>query len=1481
MVVMAVISASLVYGQSFNVSLKAFLEGPFSGTAMGTSLNSNNYLPLTQPYNTAPWNYPGTESVASIPNADVVDWVLVELRETAGDASTAYTDNIVATQAGFLLKNGNVVSPDGTSPLHFSIAVSYKLYAVVYHRNHLAVLSGNELINSGGNYSYDFTTGAGQVYGGANGHKEVVPGIWAMIAGDGDANGQVNNADKNDVWKPQSGNSGYRSGDFSMNGQVDNVDKNDLWKINSGKSSQVVGGWSCGKAIADTRDGQLYTTVQIGSQCWFKENLNIGTMIPGTSDQTNNQVIEKYCQENNTANCDAYGGLYQWDEMMQYVTSAGAKGICPDGWHLPTDAEWCGLEQSVDPTITCGSTGWRGIDGGTKLKQGGSSGFEGLMGGYRATDGSFAGFHSYGIFFTSSEYSGAQGWARGLFINDPTVDRNSGYRISGFSVRCLKNPPPWQCGDAFLDTRDNQSYTTVQIGSQCWMAENLNTGAMVQGNTNQTNNGVAEKYCYDNNTANCDVYGGLYQWDEMMQYTTTPGVKGICPDGWHLPEDGEWTILADFLGGMYTAGGKMKTTGTIEAGTGLWYAPNTGATNSSGFSCLPAGNNLESLGYYSLGLYSLLWSSSQSTGGSLGLIRVLSYNEEMLYPNDALKESGLSVRCVKNPPPWQQCGDPLYDSRNNQSYTTVQIGDQCWMAENLNIGTMIQDVAEQTNNGVIEKYCQENSTANCDAYGGLYQWDEMMQYLTTPGVKGICPDGWHLPTDAEWCELEQAVDPTITCESTGYRGIDGGTRLKQGGSSGFEALLGGWRAPGGTFWGFHSYGIFFTSSEYSGGEGWVREFNINNPAVSRGAGYKVDGFSVRCVKNALGWGCGDLLLDTRDYQTYSTVQIGSQCWMAENLNIGTEINGMLDQTDNGVIEKYCYDNNAANCDVYGGLYQWSEMMQYATTPGVKGICPDGWHLPTDAEYCTLTQFIDPTVNCSSTVWSGTDVGTKMKSTTGWYGGINGTNSSGFTALPGGKSNMGGFISLTNGASFWSSTESGTFAWNRGLYYSNAAIYRSFSSRSDGLSVRCVKNPPPWQQCGDVLFDTRDNQNYSTVQIGSQCWMAENLNIGTMINGSSNQTNNAIIEKYCNENSTANCDMYGGLYQWNEMMQYVTTPGVKGVCPDGWHLPTDAEYCTLAQFIDPAVNCSGQGWSGTEVGTKMKSETGWYGGGNGTNASGFTALPGGHRDQDGIFIPPNATAYFWSSSVSDTNAWYRRLHYAYDNIYRDLCSKSNGNSVRCVKNTPPWQCGDLLTDPRNNQNYTTVQIGAQCWMAENLNIGSMVTGTSNQTNNGTIEKYCYDNSAANCDVYGGLYQWNEMMQYVTPPGVKGICPDGWHLPTDAVWCVLEQYVDPTISCSTTGWRGVDGGGKLKEAGTAHWYTPNTGATNSSGFTALPGGYRNYSDGSFGNLTYFGDFWCSTASGSSIAWRRALLYENAQVHRSDFNKNYGFSVRCLQN
>ncbi len=184
-------------------------------------------------------------------------------------------------------------------------------------------------------------------------------------------------------------------------------------------------------------------------------------------------------------------------------------------------------------------------------------------------------------------------------------------------------------------------YNTVQIDTQCWFKENLNIGTMIPGNTNQTNDSIIEKFCYGNIYANCNVYGGLYQWDEAMQYVTNQGAQGICPIGWHLPKDVELTTLSNFLGGTNIAGGKMKETGTIH-----WYSPNTGATNSSGFTVFGGGSRDETGPFYNVKYSAFILSSTMS--GSNAFYRYLFYSDSTIKRLSLPRNQGYSVRCLKD-----------------------------------------------------------------------------------------------------------------------------------------------------------------------------------------------------------------------------------------------------------------------------------------------------------------------------------------------------------------------------------------------------------------------------------------------------------------------------------------------------------------------------------------------------------------------------------------------------------------------------------------------------------------------------------------------------------------------------------------------------------------------------------------------------------------------------------------------------------------
>ncbi len=208
-----------------------------SSGIMNTTLNPN-LLPLNQPFNSPPWNYPGTESVAAIPSIDITDWILIELRDTT-QASLATEETRIARKAGFIKSDGSIVDIDGINFPHFDVPISNDLFLVVWHRNHLGVISAMPLVNVNGVYGYNFTSGPDKAHGGLDAQNEINTGVWGMIAGDANSDGEIFYNDILDTWYIEAGNNAYLSSDFNLDGQIDNCDKDDYWLHNSGSGSFI------------------------------------------------------------------------------------------------------------------------------------------------------------------------------------------------------------------------------------------------------------------------------------------------------------------------------------------------------------------------------------------------------------------------------------------------------------------------------------------------------------------------------------------------------------------------------------------------------------------------------------------------------------------------------------------------------------------------------------------------------------------------------------------------------------------------------------------------------------------------------------------------------------------------------------------------------------------------------------------------------------------------------------------------------------------------------------------------------------------------------------------------------------------------------------------------------------------------------------------------------------------------------------------
>lgn len=214
-----------------------------------------------------------------------------------------------------------------------------------------------------------------------------------------------------------------------------------------------------------------------------------------------------------------------------------------------------------------------------------------------------------------------------------------------------------------------------------------------------------------------------------------------------------------------------------------------------------------------------------------------------------------------------------------------------------------------------------------------------------------------------------------------------------------------------------------------------------------------------------------------------------------------------------------------------------------------------------------------------------------------------------------------------------------------------------------------------------------------------------------------------------------------------------------------------------------------------------------------------------------------------------------------------CKKQNGNLQSSITAT---DVSEIVTGK-----YPSVWIGTQKWMTKNLDVTRYRNGEKiPQVNDKaawaalTTAAWCwYKNDSAVGSVYGKLYNWYAIHD------PRGLAPKGWHIPSDAEWDTLSTFL------------GNNAGGKMKdtgtiEAGTGFWWAPNFGATNSSGFTGLPGGYRSDCCGTWGLIDNSGFWWSSTKDNISYAWCRRLYYQDDAIYRLEYNKHYGFSVRCVK-
>ena len=510
-----------------------------------------------------------------------------------------------------------------------------------------------------------------------------------------------------------------------------------------------------------------------------------------------------------------------------------------------------------------------------------------------------------------------------------------------------------------------------------------------------------------------------------------------------------------------------------------------------------------------------------------------------------------------------------------------------------------------------------------------------------------------------------------------------------------------------------------------------------------------------------------------------------------------------------------------------------------------------------------------------------------------------------------------------------------------------------------------------QPCPGTLTVTDHEGNiYNTVQIGNQCWMRENLRTTKEADGTPIPAGDYLMvpgddwsghDPLWEESQTA--PYYYDAYKWGwvalppleERGYLYNWPAAMLACPTGWHLPSDAEWTTLTNYVSsvPDYWCGG---NSSNIAKALASTTGWLTSteectvGNNqsaNNATGFSAVPAKFLDFDVmVFTVFDEMTFFWSSTNSSDSASSRILNF-YDDEYAAILfsygsRKNDACSVRCLRDsipsggdtpvpqdttsTPvdttatdgqPCPSTPTVTDHEGNV-YATVQIGDQCWMRDNLRTTtSPSTGTYLIPTAGTVstftgkQAFWYNNDSVTYAPlnYGLLYNWNAAVDTfntaygetsvntdennavsVTFSGHRrGICPAGWHLPSNAEWTQLENYVDSQSEYQCGGNRSYIA--KALSSSTDWYYDADqcddscavcidSGANNATSFSAVPAGACVGS--SFGDAGHFATFWSSTQSASDppYAYDRGLYYYYAFVTAFGSAKDYGYSVRCLR-
>ena len=1102
-------------------------------------------------------------------------------------------------------------------------------------------------------------------------------------------------------------------------------------------------------ALKDIEEN-TYNVVQIGEQCWIKENLRSTTYADGIDlplgPYGSQSEPYRYYPNNDETIVPTYGYLYNWTAVMHGASSSnanpsGVQGVCPNGWHLPSQAEFEQLTAFVDNHKDDPDYGYQNIgkalvttDGWTNpgdqtVMPNNAIGFSALPAGCafgtnRPDFGTIAAFFSSTILGT-----GGSDNVYALQVSPEIASQLSTWKNYSYSVRCVRNEgcelsmdytinlgnsddfgrvtinstnasaASWKdsngveigtwvsgktdilpvgkytveltgdCGTrtitgirldvspicsvesinedneiAFEPTSYSPSYTgkfiskmkdideneynVLQMGKICWIRENLKTktfsnGTAIQHGANkEVSNNIAYYEYPANDEGNVSKYGLLYNWPAAMcnQVNLDPAktVQGVCPDGWHLLGGPDMDQLGDdFDISKFICGGEedwmakaLSTTtdwnsSSVECAVGNDLTTN----NTTGAAMLPAGYRSGNH-YEPLGNNGFLWLAlGTNTTGAINMKFYYDNPEADIPSVDNPRSDAYSVRCIRG----KICDPAIFDY-------TINMGNSDDFGRVTINSTNAISASWKDSNGVV-----------------IGTWIE--------GKTDILPVGTY------------TIVLSLNC---------GGTQTLS-----FDVL---------------SSPICSSVSE------------LNDNEISHTASYS--GRYLKAMKDV-------------DENSYNVVQIGSQCWITENLHATHFADGTEIPLGSGTVSydvPVRYKSGRFDTDnACGYLYNWSAAMHGASSSSanpsnIQGICPVGWHMPSSAEWTQLTDY----VSSKSAYWcdasDNTKIGKALASTLYWpavstecvpANTLSTNNTTGFNAIPAGvfddnNNKAAGVDSLVY---YWSATEVDAHHANVvGVVYllPNVYVPTTGNAKNSVVSVRCLRGEgatpcetsmdytinmgnsadfgrvtinntnatsASWKDSNDVEIGTWvsgktdilpvgkytveltgiscnktlsfeilsspictvdavnsnetgsngqisqlkdvENHTYNVVQIGSQCWTKENMKSKTYAGGDTLGYMHEVSDypHYDYPNGiAANSDTYGLLYNWyaavhNANVSNANPIGVQGICPEGWHVPSAAEFTTLTNYVSSKESflC---GDDATKIAKALSGNTGW-------------------------------------------------------------------------------------------------------------------------------------------------------------------------------------------------------------------------------------------------------------------------------------------------